>query len=96
MNDGITQQLDGLIHHLDEIQIDDDGSQGLPTSVHVRSAPVIPQARDTGGHGGTTQNKYMNFFSHMVEKSDIDIGLTKLLFLKTSKVPIDPRITFAI
>ena len=60
----------GSVHHLDGIQIDDDGSQGLPTSVNVGSAPSIPQARGAGDHGGTTQNKYVNFLSQMDEKSD--------------------------
>ena len=74
MSNGITQQLDGSLHHLDGIQIDDDGSQGLPTSVNVRSAPVRPQVRGAGGNGGTTQNEYVNIFSCMDEMSDIDIG----------------------
>ena len=47
MSDGITQQLDSLVYHLDGIQLDDDGSQGLPSSVNVRYVSVIPQARDT-------------------------------------------------
>ena len=82
MSDGITQQLNGLVHHLDGIQIDDDGSQGLPTSINVGSAPVISQTRGAGGHGRTTHNKYVNFFSHLNEKSDIDIGLNELVVPK--------------
>ena len=34
------------------------------------------------GHGGTTQNKYVGFFSHMNEKSLIDIGLNEVAFAK--------------
>ena len=85
MSDGITQHLDGLVHHLDGIQIDDDGSQGLPTSVNIGFAPAIPQARGDGGHGGTNQNKNENFFSHMDEKSDIDIGLNEVIVPKNKQ-----------
>ena len=85
MSDAITQQLGGLVHYLDGIQIDDDGSQGLPSSVNVGPAPVIPQTRGTGGHSGTTKNKYANFFSHMDEKSDIDIGLNKVIVPKNKQ-----------
>ena len=82
MSDVITQQLDGLVHHLDGIQIHDDGSQGPPTSVNVGYAPVIPQARVTGCHGGTIQIKHVDFFSQMNEKSDIDIGLNEVIVPK--------------
>ena len=51
MSDGITQHVDGLIHHLDEIQAGDDESKGLLTSVNVGSALSIPQARGNEGHG---------------------------------------------
>ena len=67
MSDGITQNLDGLVHHLDGIQIDDDGSLVLPKSVNVRSATFTTQARATGGHDGKTHNKFVNFFSCMDE-----------------------------
>ena len=53
----------GLVLHMEIVEID-DGSQGLPTSVNVACAPSIPQTRGAGGHGGTTQNKYMNFFPY--------------------------------
>ena len=77
MSVGITQHLDGSIHHLDGMQIDDDGSQGLPVSVNVGSALSILQARGARSHGGTTQNKYMNFFPMWT--SDIDIGLNEVV-----------------
>ena len=73
MNNGITQYLDGLIHHLDGIQIDDDGSQGLPKSVNAGFAPSIHQAQGAGVHGRSASNKYVNFSSHMDVTSDIDI-----------------------
>ena len=44
----------GSVHHTGSIEIVDDGSQGLPMSVNVRSAPSIPQARGAGDHGGVT------------------------------------------
>ena len=66
-------------------QANDDGSQGLPTTVNVRSAAVIPSSRGAGGHGGTTQNNNMNFFSCLDEKSDIDIELNKVVFPKNQQ-----------
>ena len=49
MSDGIIQQFDGLVDHLDGIQINYDESQGLPTTVNVRSAPSMPQTRCAAG-----------------------------------------------
>ena len=101
---------DGSVHHMDSIEIDDDGSQGLPRPVNDGSAPSIPQAKDARDHGGTSQNKYMNFFSCMNEKSDIDIGLNEVVAFKTkqcsygskdylhnlklSTAPLDPKFHF--
>ena len=62
----------GSIHLMDSIEIDDDGSQGLPTSVNIRSVPFTPQARGAECHCKTIHNKYLNLFSCMDEKSDID------------------------
>ena len=41
-------------HHVDSIEIDYDRSQGLPTSINVRSVQSEPQARGAAGHGRTT------------------------------------------
>ena len=84
------------IHHMDSIKIDDDWSQGLLTSVNIRSEPSMSQARGARGHGGTTQNKYVSFFFHMDEKSDIDIELNDVVVTKISNILIDQRITFTI
>ena len=62
----------GSVHHMDNIEIDDDGTQVLPKSVNIVFTSSIPQERETGDHGRTTQNKHVNFFSCMDEKSDID------------------------
>ena len=70
---------DGSVHHMDSIEIDDDGSQGLQKSVNVRSVQSIPQARGNGGHGWSNQNKYVNLFSFMDEKSDIDTRLNEVV-----------------
>ena len=74
----------GAVCHMDSIEFDNDGYQGLPTSVNAGSALSIPQAWGTGGHGGTTQSKHVNLFSHKNEKSDIDIGL-KNVFVPKNK-----------
>ena len=86
----------GSVYHMERIEIDDDESQGLLTAVNVRSAPFMPQARDTKSHGRTTQNQDVNLLSHIDEKSDIDIGLNEVVVPKTSKFFMDPRITFII
>ena len=72
---------DGTVCHIDDIQIDDHRSQGLPTSINFRFVPSIPQERDSGCNGEPTQNKYVNFFFQIREKSDIDIGLNKIVVL---------------
>ena len=84
------------VHNLDGIQIDDYGSPRVPTSANVGTSPVLPKAKDTRGRDRTTQNKYVNFFSHLDEKFYIDIRLIKSLFIKKSKVPITPTISFTI
>ena len=73
---------------MDSIGIDNDGLQGLPTLVNVRSIKSIPQARGTGCNVRTTQNKHVNFFSC--------VGLNKVAVPKRSKVSMDSKITFAI
>ena len=45
----------------------------------------MSQARCGGNNGGTTQNKYVTFFSHMDEKADIDMGLNKVFVPKTKQ-----------
>ena len=75
----------GLVHCMESFEIYDDGSQEVPTSVNVRSAPSIPKARVAGGHGETTQNEYVNFFSLMDKKSDISMGLNEVVVPKTKQ-----------
>ena len=53
---------DVTVFHVDDIQIDDDGSHGLPSLINAGFAPSIPQGRGSGGNGGTTQNEYVTFF----------------------------------
>ena len=75
---------DGKVHDVDGIQINNDGAHRQLALVNVGSVPSIPQARGSGSDGGTAQNKYVNFFSYMDEKSDIDIGLNEVAVPKNT------------
>ena len=48
---------DGTIHHHDDIQIDDVGSQEMPSSININLTPSITRARVNGGNSGTAKNK---------------------------------------
>ena len=72
------------------IQIDNDGSNRLPSLINVETASSIPQTRDNGSNGGTTQNKYVNLFSCMDEKSDINIGFNNVIVPKVKQTQLIP------
>ena len=76
---------DGTFCHNDDIWIDDEGSQELPSPINVSFAPSIPQARGNGSNGGTTKNKYWTYFSKMDKNQILTSNSMKLLFLKQAR-----------